>query len=161
LHRFAPLDVPSLGIRIPPLVSGVTLDTQSLFIVKPGKVGEIRTLDGMAAYACHHLAGTRIKDLFTDWVGEYTVLSMAFAADIVYGRFGHCRMVRAMRRMAVIAGVRPDVAVLRFVVTLEGLFVAFTADMPFLAFKQPPIVPGMRGMTSRAAVVFVANQMIV
>lgn len=89
------------------------------------------------------------------------MLAMAFAADFVNGRFDHCRMIGAMRRMAVIAGVCPDVAVLRLVVTLESLLVALTADMPFLSLKQPPIIAGVRGMTSRAAIVFVTNQMIV
>jgi len=122
----------------------MTLNTQCLLAVQPGKILVIRALDGVTTDAGHHLAGPRVENFVTDGMGEHPVLPMAFAADLVDGCLGHCRMVGAMGRMAIVAGVGPLVAVFRRVVPLECLFVALTANVNFLPFEQSPIVTGMR-----------------
>ena len=63
----------------------MTLNTQGLFAIKPGKIVMVGALDGMTACTGHHLAGSRIKDIFADGMGEYTVFPMASAADGIDG----------------------------------------------------------------------------
>jgi len=67
---------------------------------------EVGAFGGMTARAGHHLAGSWIEDIFADGMGENAMFSMTFATDIIDGSLGHGRMVRAMRSMAVVAGIR-------------------------------------------------------
>ena len=48
----------------------MTLDAHGFFTILPGVVLEIRTLGGMTTCAGQHLAGPRIKDIFSDRMGE-------------------------------------------------------------------------------------------
>ena len=57
----------------------------------------------MTARAGHHLTVARVEDLFTDWMREIAMQSVAVVADIVNRAPGHVRMVGSVRRMAVIA----------------------------------------------------------
>ena len=60
---------------------------------------------GMTANAGHHLAGSRVENIFADGMGERRVLLMTFGTDRINGSLGHSRMIRAVRRMAVVAGI--------------------------------------------------------
>ena len=68
-------------------------------------VFEVGALAGMTARTCHHLAGSRVKDFFTDGMGECGVRLMAVGADFIDGSLAHGRMVGAMGGMTVVAGV--------------------------------------------------------
>ena len=142
------------------LIFCVTLGTQGFFTVKPCMVRIVGTLAGMTARTGHHLTGSGVKDVFSDWMGKNTMFLVTFAAHIINGCFGHGRMVRAVGRMAIVAGICHLVLVFCRFVPLESRFVTLAADVTFLALEQPFIIAGVRGMTGHAAVIFVTDQVI-
>jgi hypothetical protein len=143
------------------LVFCVTLDTKGLFAIEPGMVVVIGAFAGMATRTGHHLAGARIEYFFAYGVIEKTMFPMTFTAYRIDRGFGHCRMIGTVWRMAVVAGICQLVAIFCSIVPFESCFVALAADMTLLAFQQPLIIAGVRGMTGHASVIFVADKMIV
>jgi hypothetical protein len=103
----------------------------------------VSALAGMAARAGQNLSGSRVEDTFADGMREYAVLPMAFAADSIDWCLEHGRLIRAMGRMTIIAGICHQVAEFCFIVTLESCFMAFVADVTFLSFEQPLIITGV------------------
>lgn len=138
----------------------MTLDAQGFFTVKPGMVLVVSAFAGMTARTCHHLAGSRIEDVFTNWMSKHTVLPVAFAAYIVNRCLRHGRMVRSVRRMAIVAGIGHLVFEIRRFMPFECRFMTCPTDMALLALEQAAVVAGMRCMTGNTAVRFVADQMI-
>ena len=138
----------------------MTLDTQGLFTVEPGMIVVLGALAGMTTRAGHRLSGSRVVDIFTDGMGEYTVFPMTFFADCIDRGLGHGRMVRAVGRMAVVAGICHLMAEFCRFMALESRCMALAADVTFLPFEQPIIIAGVRGMAGHTAVFFVTNQVI-
>lgn len=86
---------------------------------------------------------------------------MALVADIINRATDHVRMVGAVRRMAVVAGVCQFVLEFCSIAPLEGVLMAGTADITLLAFKQPRFIAGMRRMTGYTTVFPKSHQVIV
>lgn len=139
----------------------MTLDTQVPIAVKAHMVFVLAALGCVAARAGHHLTGPRVKYLFTYGVGKRTMQSVAFIAHIIDGAFDHVRMVRSVRRMAIVAGICLLVFEGRFFPPFKGIFVAGAADIALFAFEQPLVIAGVGRMTGNAAVIFIPHQMIV
>ena len=138
----------------------MTLDTQGLFTVVPGMIVVLGALAGMTTRTGHRLSGSRVKDIFTDRMGEYAMFSMTFFADCIDRGLGHGRMVRTVGRMAVVAGICHLMAEFCRFMALESRCMALAADVTFLPFEQPIIIAGVRGMAGHTAVFFVTNQVI-
>jgi len=120
----------------------------------------VGALAGMTARTGQYLTGSGVKDVFSDWMGKNTMFLMTSAADFINGGLGHGRIVRAVGRMAIVAGICHLVLVFCRLVPLESRFVTLSADVTFLSLEQPVIIAGMRGMTGHAAVIFVTDQVI-
>ena len=138
----------------------MTLDTQGLFTVEPGMIVVLGALAGMTTRTGHHLSGARVEDIFTYGMGEYTVFPMTFFADCIDRGLGHGRMVRAVGRMAVVAGICHLMAEFSRLVPLESRFVTCAANVTLLSFEQPTIIAGVRRMAGYTAVILVTNQVI-
>ena len=63
--------------------------------------------------------------------------------------------------MAVIAGVSELVAVFCSIMPFECCLMALAADMALFALQQPVIITGMRGMAGYAAIILIADQVVV
>ena len=85
---------------------------------------------------------------------------MTFFTYFINGSPGHGRMVGTVGRMAVVAGVCHLVAEFCRFVAFESCFVALAADVTFLTLEQPIIITGVRRMAGYAAVIFIANKVI-
>lgn len=138
----------------------MTLDTQGFFAVEPGMVVVIGALAGMTARAGQILTGSRVKDIFSYGMSKNTVFPMTFTAYLVDGCLDHGRMVGAMRRVAIIAGICHLVAVLCCIIAFKGRPMTFAADVTFLPFEQPAVIAGVWRMAGHAAVIFVTNQVV-
>ena len=139
----------------------MALDAQGLFPIEPSMIIVVGALAGMTAGASHHLTGSRVEHIFTDRMGEYSMLSMTGTADLIDGGFGHGRMVGTMGSMTVVAGVRHLVTVFCSIIPLESRFMTIAADMALLPLQQSVIISGMGGMAGYAAVFSVTDQVIV
>jgi hypothetical protein len=155
--------VPCDRLLLRSLVGRVTLDTQVSLAVKPGMFRIVAAFGGVTGLAGHHLAGSRIEDIFADGMGEPCAVEflMALSADIDDGSLHHGRVIGSVGRMAVVAGIGQLMLELCLFAPLEGPGMTRAANMNLLPFEQPLIIAGMRRMAGHAAVVAVPNQMIV
>lgn len=142
------------------LITGMTLHTKRFSATEPGVIVKVCPLGRMATATGHHLSGTRIKNILADRMRKVGMQSVTFGAGGVDRCFEHGRMVGAVRRMTIVAGIGLLMTELRRLVTLEGRFMTSAADMALFPFKQPVVIAGMGGMTSHTAIIAVANQMI-
>lgn len=142
------------------LITGMTLHTKRFSATEPGVIVIICPLGRMTAAAGHHLAGARIKNILADRMTEGGVFAVTFGAGGIDRSFEHGRMVGAVRRMAIVAGIGLLMTELRRLIALEGRFMAGAADMALLPLQQPGVIAGMGGMTSHTAIITVTNQMI-
>lgn len=139
----------------------MALNAQGLFTIESSMVIEICALAGMAAGAGHHLACPRIENFFPDWMSKNAVFAMAFAAYLVNWGFSHGRMVGAVRRMAVIAGIGHLMLEFCRIIPFKGSGVTLAAYMTFFPLEQPFIVAGMRRVTSHTTVIFITYEVVV
>lgn len=106
---------------------------------------EFRPLGSVAGGAGYLLPGSRIEGINAHRMRKGNVLRMAVPADVDGIIFHHRRIIRAVRGMAVITGVRRRVLVFRRFPSLESRLMASSADMTFLPrLEQSFIIACMR-----------------